>query len=109
LAIFGETGWFGGLAMFSCPREGQENRLLLRGSLSISLVEVPVLSTSPNMAKSLKPVKSVDTIRGHTTLWIDKVIPDETVHHRGMKRYTYLYIVCTKPVVGYALAVDMSP
>jgi hypothetical protein len=27
---------------------------------------------------------------------------DETVHYGVMKRYTYLYIVCIRPVVGYA-------
>jgi hypothetical protein len=40
--------------------------LLLRGSLSMFLVEVPVRSTSPHMAKSLESSTSVDTIRGYT-------------------------------------------
>jgi hypothetical protein len=28
LAIFGETGWFGGLAPFSGPEEGRKNRVI---------------------------------------------------------------------------------
>jgi hypothetical protein len=31
LAAFGETGWFGGLATFSCPQEGRENRAVTEG------------------------------------------------------------------------------
>jgi hypothetical protein len=31
LAILGETGSFGGLTMFSCPQEGQENRAVIEG------------------------------------------------------------------------------
>ena len=31
LASFGETGWFGGLAPFSCAREGHENRAIPEG------------------------------------------------------------------------------
>ena len=31
LAIFGETGLFGGLATCSCPREGKENRAVTEG------------------------------------------------------------------------------
>ena len=50
--IFSETGWFGGLPPFSGPEESGKTALFLRGSLSISLAEVPALSTSPNMAKS---------------------------------------------------------
>jgi hypothetical protein len=38
----------------------RKTALFLRGSLSISLVEVAVLSTSPDMAKSLKSFKSVE-------------------------------------------------
>jgi hypothetical protein len=33
----------------------------------MSLVEVPARSTSPNVAKSHKPFKSVESIAGHTT------------------------------------------
>jgi hypothetical protein len=38
----------------------RKTALFLRRSLSISLVEVPVFSTSPNLAKSLKSSTSVD-------------------------------------------------
>jgi hypothetical protein len=31
LATFGETGWFGGFAPFSCFREDQENRVATEG------------------------------------------------------------------------------
>ena len=31
LARFGEPGWFGGLAPFSCAREGHENRAVPEG------------------------------------------------------------------------------
>jgi hypothetical protein len=49
---FGEMGWFGGLARFSWPQGSAENRTFLRGSLSVILIEVPILSTSPKAAKS---------------------------------------------------------
>jgi hypothetical protein len=52
LATFGEMGWFGGLARFSWPQGSAENRTFLRGSLSVILIEVPILSTSPKAAKS---------------------------------------------------------
>jgi hypothetical protein len=41
------------LQRFPVHERVRKTVLLLRGSLSISLVEVPVLSTSPHMAKSL--------------------------------------------------------
>jgi hypothetical protein len=31
LAIFGETGWFGGLAPFSSPEEVRKNRVVTEG------------------------------------------------------------------------------
>jgi hypothetical protein len=37
---------------FPVYSRGEKTALLLRGSLSISLVKVPVLSTSPKLAKS---------------------------------------------------------
>jgi hypothetical protein len=40
---------------------------LLRGNFSIFLMEAPALSTSPKEAKSLKPSKAVETIRGYST------------------------------------------
>jgi hypothetical protein len=49
LAIFGETWSFGGLATFSCLQEGRDNR-------AVNEVEVPVLSTLPQVAKSLNAV-----------------------------------------------------
>jgi hypothetical protein len=54
------------LLRFPVRRRGGKTALFLGGSFSIALVEVPMFSTSPNVAKSLKPFKSVDTIRGHT-------------------------------------------
>jgi hypothetical protein len=41
------------LQRFPVHERVRKTVLLLRGSHSISLVEVPVLSTSPNMANSL--------------------------------------------------------
>jgi hypothetical protein len=54
LAIFGETGSFGGLATFSCLQEGRDNRAVNEGKPL--LIEVPVLSTLPQVAKSLNAV-----------------------------------------------------
>jgi hypothetical protein len=50
----------------SVERRGGKTASLLRGCLSISLVEVPVRSTSPNRDKSLNPFKSVEAIRGYS-------------------------------------------
>jgi hypothetical protein len=44
---------------FPVQRRGGKTTSLLRGVLSISLVEVPARSTSPTLAKSLKSSKSV--------------------------------------------------
>jgi hypothetical protein len=66
LARFGETGWVEGLTTLSGPQEGRENRAVTGGKLLHCLVEVPMLSTSPNLAKSHCTSKSVETIRGHT-------------------------------------------
>jgi len=52
--------------MCSCLQGCRENHAILEGKSLHSPIEVPVLSTSPNMAKSLKPSQSVEEIRGHT-------------------------------------------
>jgi hypothetical protein len=52
---------------FPLHQRARKTATLLRGSFSTFLIEVPTLSTSPNVAKSLKPSKSVDMIRGYTT------------------------------------------
>jgi hypothetical protein len=59
LAIVDETGGVEVLPRVPVHETGRKTTLLLRGSLSMSLGEVPVLSTSPNMAKSHNVSKSV--------------------------------------------------
>jgi hypothetical protein len=59
----------GGLAVLHCfPRHGRARKTapFLGGSFCISLVEAPVRSTSPNLAKSHNTSKSVEAIRGHS-------------------------------------------
>jgi hypothetical protein len=46
---------------------GRKTPASLGESFSIPLVEMPMLSTSPNMPKSLKPLKSVDKVGGYST------------------------------------------
>jgi hypothetical protein len=48
------------LKRFPVHERVRRTALLLRGSLSIFLVEVPVLSTSPNVAKSQQVVARFD-------------------------------------------------
>jgi hypothetical protein len=52
LAHVGETGSLGGFQHFPSHRRIRKTALFLRESPSIPLLEVPVHSTSPKLAKS---------------------------------------------------------
>jgi hypothetical protein len=64
-----KRGGLGGLHHVPFQRRGGKTASLLMGNVSISHIEVLMLPTSPNVAKSLKPSKSVESTYGHTSDW----------------------------------------